>query len=229
MAQKYKTMHINTISKDNKVQSLNNNQIINFNEGNNSNLVYNTIYQKNLKTDTNVQKIHNGKNNTSIVYNSDLITSINKSNQEQELTSVITNGNLDTSILNKNMEFADFINTNVNKVASSSSNLNESNNTINYQHKIHSSSPVLYPLPSTIAVSSPSPMVGTSISSTLSNTYLSPLFTNNKTNKSLINKNNSCLHVPRLIKSPILQRVSSITLPSINLDTNDHSINSSAK
>ena len=125
-------MHINTISKDNKVQSLNNNQIINFNEGNNSNLVYNTIYQKNLKTDTNVQKIHNGKNNTSIVYNSDLITSINKSNQEQELTSVITNGNLDTSILNKNMEFADFINTNVNKVASSSSNLNESNNTINY-------------------------------------------------------------------------------------------------
>ena len=222
-------MHINTNNKDTKVQSLNNNQIISFNDGNNSNLVYNTIYQKNAKADTNVHKIHNGKTNSNSVYNSDLISSINKSNQEHEMTSAVTNGNLDTSILNKKMEFADFINTNVNKVASSSSNLNESNNTINYQSKNHSSSPVLYPLPSTVAVSSPSPIVGASISSTLSNTYLSPLFSNNKTNKPLINKNNSCLHVPRLIKSPILQRVSSITLPSINVDKNDHSINSSAK
>ena len=216
-------MHINSNHKDIKIQSMNNSQL---NDGNSNNLVYNTVYKKNQNS--NVHRNNNEKNNTSIVYNSDLLNSVNKSHTENEGNSLTTNGNIDTSII-KNGEWTDFIKTNVNKVISSSVNLNESNDMINYQNqnKNHSSSPVLYPLPSNTAISLPSPMVVTpTISSTLSNTHLSPLFSNNKTNKPLINKNNSCLHVPRLIKSPILQKVSSITLPSI--DNNDHSINSAA-
>jgi hypothetical protein len=233
LAQKYKTMHIN--SKDNKAHCLlNNNQIINYgdtqNTQNNNNLVqYNTIYQKTSRIDTNIHRIHNAKTNTSVVYNSDLITSINQKTNSSDPVTNTTNGNsIDTSIIKNNGDWADYLNVNVHKVVSSSSNLNDSNDMIIYQSKDHSSSPVLYP--PTSLINSPLPMATTpttTVSSQLTNAYLSPLFQNNNNNKTLLNKNNSCLHVPRLIKSPILQRVSSITLPSI--DTNDNSMNSSAK
>ena len=210
-------MHIN--NKDNKNQNLNTNQLI---DGNNNNLVYNTIYHKSNKIDTNPHKI------TSIVYNSDLISSINKPNKLESVENS-ANGIIEGSIMKKNAEWSEFNNTNINvhKAVSSSSNINESNDMSIYQSKDHSSSPVLYQ--PTNMVKSPSTMVTTpTLSSQLTSTYLSPLFANNKNNKTLINKNNSCLHVPRLIKSPILHRVSSITLPSIDTN-NDNSLNSSAK
>lgn len=212
LTQRYKTMHLNKEMKTDTTES-------NLSNNRNNSILRNeacSYSQSNSKIDYDEDQICDAKKINDNTLSHNFIQKKEKCNiyaaQTVHLQARSSNGNLSV-VSNKKCEKNEI----VHKTINSSSNLNGLGYNCNY--KDHSSSPILHLASSTPNNSnSPTSLIPSTVNSRTGKGYLSPIILNSNNNRVALSKNSSCLHVPQLIKSPVLQRVSSITLPAIDIN-----------